>query len=64
MKLPILSAARLSLPLASALAALLAAPAARATDLYWDIDDATAGAGGVAGARRQAWNSRHAPRSS
>ncbi len=48
MKLPILSAARLSLPLASALAALLAAPAARATDLYWDIDDATAGAGGAA----------------
>jgi autotransporter-associated beta strand protein len=48
MKTRLFSVARLSYPLAAALAALLAAPAARATDLYWDIDDTVAGAGGAA----------------
>ncbi len=39
--------ARLSLPLASALAALLIASHADAASLYWDTDGATAGAGGT-----------------
>ncbi len=47
MKLRRLFAARLSFPLASALAVLLSAPAAHAANLYWDIDGAAAGAGGA-----------------
>ncbi len=39
---------RFAFPLASALAALLAISNAHAASLYWDIDDATAGAGGTA----------------
>jgi fibronectin-binding autotransporter adhesin len=48
MKLRIPTTARLSFPLASALAALLAAPTVHADSYYWDIDGATAGAGGTA----------------
>jgi len=40
MKPRILTTARLSLPLASAIAALLAAPVARATSYYWDANGA------------------------
>jgi hypothetical protein len=47
MKPSILSAARLSLPLASALAALLTAQSVEAASYYWDIDDASPGAGGA-----------------
>ena len=36
----------LAFPLATAIAAMLATHAASAASLYWDIDDATAGAGG------------------
>jgi autotransporter-associated beta strand protein len=42
MKPRLLSAARLSLPLAMALAALLAATSAKAVNLWWDINGATA----------------------
>jgi autotransporter-associated beta strand protein len=49
MKTRILNTARLSLPLASALAALLAAPAASAATYYWDTDGTTAGYGSTAG---------------
>ncbi len=44
----ILSLARLSLPLASAIAALLA-PQAQATDYWWDSDGTTAGFGNTTG---------------
>lgn len=50
MKTRILNTARLSLPLASAIAALLAAPtASAATYYYWDNNGATAGFGTAAG---------------
>ena len=49
MKTRILSTARLSFPLASAIAALLAAPAASAATYYWDTDGTTAGYGSTAG---------------
>jgi autotransporter-associated beta strand protein len=45
MKTRILSTARLSFALASALAALLAAPAIHAADVTWDITPGTVGAG-------------------
>ncbi len=49
MKFRTFSACRLSRPLASALAALLAAPLANAAVYYWDSDSTTAGFGNVAG---------------
>ena len=49
MKFHAFPAARISLPLASALAALLAAPLANAAVYYWDSDSTTAGFGNVAG---------------
>lgn len=49
MKTRILNTARLSLPLASAIAALLAAPTASAATYYWDNNGATAGFGTAAG---------------
>jgi autotransporter-associated beta strand protein len=54
MKSRILSTARLSFTLASAIAALLAAPATHADTYYWDDDDATAGFG-TAGASTGTW---------
>ena len=52
MKLRRPSAARLSFPLAAAIAALLAAPFASAVSLFWDGTDSTADADGGAGT----WN--------
>ena len=49
MKPRLLSIARLSFPLASAIAALLATPAAHAAIYYWDGNNGTAGFGTAAG---------------
>ncbi len=49
MKPRLLPAARLSFPLASAIATLLVAQSASATDLYWDNNGTTAGFGGSGG---------------
>ena len=54
MKPRLLSTARLSFPLASAIAAMLATPAAHATTYYWDDNAATAGFG-TAGASTGTW---------
>jgi fibronectin-binding autotransporter adhesin len=54
MKLRILSAARLSFALATAIAALLATQSAHATIYYWDDNAATAGFG-TAGASTDTW---------
>jgi autotransporter-associated beta strand protein len=49
MKSRILSAARLSFPLAAAIAALLAVPAVSAADYYWDSNGATIGFAAASG---------------
>jgi fibronectin-binding autotransporter adhesin len=49
MKPPILSAARRSFPIATALAAMIAAPVTQAATYFWDNNGATAGFGTAAG---------------
>ena len=56
MKLRLLPTARLSFPLAAAIATLLAAPFASATPYYWDVNGTTAGFSTVVGA----WNGTNA----
>jgi autotransporter-associated beta strand protein len=56
MKPRILSTARLAVPLATAIAALLAVQSASATNYYWDVNGTTAGFSTVVGA----WNGTNA----